>query len=77
MWERLVGCMPQARARSSAALPFLAPQAERCWASKIIRGQAQRGQLPPLGEYLQAAQQRLRELAGLPDGSGLGGYQTT
>jgi len=43
---------------------------------QIIRGQAQKGQLPPLGEYLEAARQRLRELAGLPD-SEPGGYQTT
>lgn len=43
---------------------------------QIIRGQAQKGQLPPLSEYLEAARQRLRELAGLPD-SETGGYQTT
>lgn len=43
---------------------------------QIIRGQAQKGQLPPLIEYLEAARQRLRELAGLPDGD-LGGYQST
>ncbi|GAB4821726.1 hypothetical protein N2152v2_008772 [Parachlorella kessleri] len=39
-------------------------QAERHWASKIIRGKASKGQLPPLSEYLEAAQQRLKELAG-------------
>lgn len=42
-------------------------QAERRWASKIIRGQAQKGQLPPLAEYLEAARQRLREMAGVHD----------
>ena len=43
---------------------------------QIIRGQAQQGKLPPLSEYLEAARQRLRELAGLPDGD-VGGYQST
>lgn len=43
---------------------------------QIIRGKVQKGQLPPLSEYLEAARQRLRELAGLPDGDP-GGYQTT
>lgn len=41
-------------------------QAERRWASKIIRGKAPKGQLPPVAEYLEAARQRLREMAGLP-----------
>lgn len=36
-------------------------QAERRWASKIIRGQAAEGQLPPLQEYLAAADARLKE----------------
>lgn len=45
---------------------------------QIIRGQARKGQLPPLGEYLQAAQQRLRELAGLPGDLPPGaGYEST
>jgi SpoVK/Ycf46/Vps4 family AAA+-type ATPase len=57
-------------------LKDICEQAERRWASKIIRGQAQKGQLPPLREYLEAASQRLRELAGLPDGD-IGSYQTT
>lgn len=51
-------------------------QAERRWASKIIRGKAPKGQLPPVTEYLLAAGQRLRELAGLP-GDGLPGLQST
>lgn len=52
-------------------------QAERRWASKIIRGQAPKGQLPPASEYLDAARQRLREMAGLP-GDGLHpGLQST
>ena len=48
--------------------------AERRWASKIIRGQAAKGALPPLAEYLDAARQRLREMAGLP---GSGPFQST
>ena len=43
-------------------------QAERRWAAKIIRGQAVEGELPPLGEYLAAADGRLKEM-----GSGGGG----
>ena len=39
-------------------------QAERRWASLIIRGQAAHGQLPPLAEYLSAAEQRLLEARG-------------
>jgi hypothetical protein len=31
---------------------------------QIIRGKATKGQLPPLSDYLEAAKQRLRELAG-------------
>lgn len=38
-------------------------QAERRWASLIIRGQASKGELPPLDLYLEAAKQRLREQA--------------
>ncbi|KAL4435935.1 hypothetical protein ABPG77_000697 [Micractinium sp. CCAP 211/92] len=52
-------------------------QAERRWASKIIRGQAPKGQLPPASEYLDAARQRLREMAGLPDSSLHPGLQST
>jgi len=38
-------------------------QAERRWASKIIRGKAKEGEhLPPLEEYLEAADARLREM---------------
>lgn len=33
--------------------------------AQIIRGQAKQS-LPPLAEYLAAARQRLREMAGLP-----------
>ena len=46
---------------------------------QIIRGQASKGQLPPLAEYLDAAQQRMREVAGLPGsgGGGLVGFQST
>jgi SpoVK/Ycf46/Vps4 family AAA+-type ATPase len=40
-------------------------QAERRWASKIIRGKAKQS-LPPVAVYLSAARQRLREIAGLP-----------
>lgn len=31
---------------------------------QIIRGKAKKGQLPPLSEYLEGAQQRLKEMAG-------------
>ena len=37
-------------------------QAERRWAAKIIRGQAPEGDQPPLKEYLDAANARLREM---------------
>ena len=43
--------------------------------AQIIRGQAGKGQLPPVGEYLDAAKQRLREMAGLQ--SDLVGFQST
>lgn len=44
---------------------------------QIIRGQAPKGKLPPASEYLDAARQRLREMAGLP-GDGLHpGLQST
>ncbi|KAL6767650.1 hypothetical protein ACKKBF_B36085 [Auxenochlorella protothecoides x Auxenochlorella symbiontica] len=36
-------------------------QAERRWASKVIRKEADSSSLPPLQEYVQAAQQRLAE----------------
>lgn len=62
----IIGC-PCAQP-SCPAVPLLPTQ--------IIRNKAQKGQLPPLSEYLEAARQRLRELAGLPDGDP-GGYQTT
>lgn len=35
-------------------------------AVQIIRGKAPKGKLPPLQEYLDAAQQRLREMGGRP-----------
>lgn len=56
-------------------LKDICEQAERRWASKIIRGKAPKGQLPLLGEYLKAAHQRLREMAALP--AELVGLQST
>ncbi|KAL4458849.1 hypothetical protein ABPG75_013714 [Micractinium tetrahymenae] len=58
-------------------LKDICEQAERRWASKIIRGQAPKGQLPPASEYLEAARQRLREMAGLPGDSLHPGLQST
>ena len=39
--------------------------------AQIIRGKAAKGKLPPVGEYLNAARQRLREMAGI-QGDALG-----
>ncbi|KAL7213599.1 hypothetical protein ACSBR2_016179 [Camellia fascicularis] len=48
-------------------------QAERRWASKIIRGQANKdaenGSLPPLQEYIESAMDRRRALLGIADQS--------
>ncbi|CAL8469402.1 g8943 [Coccomyxa elongata] len=52
---------------SGRDLRDIAEQTERSWASKIVRGEVPKGQLPPLPQYKEAAEKRIKEKEASPN----------